>query len=385
MNCKSIIRRVLFSAFASATISCMAAAPVDAAAALKANAVTASASKKLPNSDLAWYDGALLTLEGHAFNDTATSYSRLPARYKNKVTSGVWYAGRSAAGLALHFISDSPEINAYWDAPNPPMGHMAWSGSGGMDLYERMGDKWVFRGIGKPTSTTGTLAEVKRLGKGTTTPAEYLMFLPTYSMIKKVAIGITPGSHIAPAPAAPADQKPIVFYGTSITQGGCASRAGMCHTSILRRWLDYPVINLGFSGSGKCEPIMAELLAEIPASMYVIETLQNMTLDQINERMVPFVKDLRRRQPATPIVIMESPNIITQAEKHAALKKAFEKLQADNVPDIYYHRGDHMYDTLEEPTVDGTHPTDLGFYQMARDYRPLLEQLLQKTAAPKAQ
>jgi lysophospholipase L1-like esterase len=220
------------------------------------------------------------------------------------------------------------------------------------------------------------MAEVKRFGTTDKTPAEYLLFLPLYSPVKQVEIGVAPGSNIAAAPDEYYGKLPIIFYGTSMTQGGCASRTGMCHTSILRRWLDYPVINLGFSGSGKCEMIMSQLLAEIPASIYVIETLQNMTVDQINERVVPFVKDLRKRRPDTPIVLVESPNQETQADKHVALRKAFEKLQAAKVPGVSYHSGEHMYDTLEEPTVDGTHPTDLGFYQMARDYEPFLRDLL---------
>ena len=100
-------------------------------------------------------------------------------------------------------------------------------------------------------------------------------------------------------------RKPIVFYGTSITQGGCASRPGMVHTAILQRRLDHPVVNLGFSGNGKMEPEVVELMAEIDASCFVIDCLPNMDAKEVAERTEPLVRKLREAQPKTPILLVE--------------------------------------------------------------------------------
>ena len=337
-----------------------------------------SVGESKENSDLLWFDAYELTVEGKAFDDTATSYSRLPVSYKKQVTNGVWNTSKCAAGVTVRFVTDSPIISAAWQSPHSAMSHMAWTGSGGMDLYERKAGQWVFAGIGKPLNTTETLNEVLKPHNDSKIPKEYMMFLPSYSTIKSVKLGVEPSASLAAAPDRYKDELPIVYYGTSITQGGCSSRSGMGHTMILQRWLDWPSINLGFSGSGKCEPVMAEILAKIPASIYVIETVENMNAKMIDERVVDFVKNLRKRQPKTPIVMVEGPNA-TAVSENAAWKKAFEKLQADDITDLHYIPNKGQMTARENGTVDGTHPTDLGFYEMAESYEPVLRDLLEAT------
>src|SRR5690606_35756276 len=128
---------------------------------------------------------------------------------------------------------------------------------------------------------------------------EYLFYLPLYNGIESLMIGVPKYTNISPT--APADHKPIVFDGTSIIQGGCASRPGMSTTSILGRKLDREIINLGFSGSGRMEPALARLLAELDPSVYFLDCLPNLNPDQVSERVEPFVKILRERHPLTPI------------------------------------------------------------------------------------
>src|SRR6185436_14505138 len=123
-----------------------------------------------------------------------------------------------------------------------------------------------------------------------------------------VELGLPKGAKLAKGDAYPtARRKPIVFYGTSITQGGCASRPGMVHTAILGRRLDRPVINLGFSGNGRMEPEMARLLAELDPAVYVIECLPNMSAKEVEERTEPLVRSIRTARPKTPILLAEDP------------------------------------------------------------------------------
>src|SRR5262249_29415705 len=141
---------------------------------------------------------------------------------------------------------------------------------------------------------------------------EYLLYLPLYNGVKSVEVGVPKGAALTKASPRPADHaKPLVFYGTSITQGGCASRPGMVHTAILGRRLERPVINLGFSGNGRMEREMAELLAELAPAVYVLDCLPNMDAALVAQRVEPFVRTLRKARPDTPILLVEDRSYTT--------------------------------------------------------------------------
>jgi len=200
------------------------------------------------------------------------------------------------------------------------------------------------------------------------------------------------GAAIAAAAAFPASvRKPIVLYGTSITQGGCASRPGMAYPAILRRRLDRPVINLGFSGNGRLDAAVGDLLAELDAAVFVLDCVPNMTAELVTERTEPFVRALRAARPATPIVLVDNvaypAGAILPASrelvrgKNDALRATFERLTAEGVTGLHHVAGGPLLGTDGEATVDGTHPTDLGFLRMADALEPLLRRLAERPAA----
>lgn len=353
---------------------------------LQQHALNAGKTDSVAGSGKAIYFPAeQLTVEGKGFDDTATTWSRLPQRYRDKVTEGVYNNGLMSAGVAVRFVSNSPALYASWEAPRSFMNHMAPSGSNGLDLYVRRDDKWKYAGTGVPKSTTSTeglriwprqfgISQQENARPGDV--SEYLLYLPTYSETPRLEIGITPGSIIAPAPDSYADKKPIVFYGTSISQAACAPRAGLGHIERLRRMLDHPTVNLGFSGSGRLEAVMAEVLAEIPASLYVIETIPNMTDEMVQERTLPFLKKLREMQPDTAILMVGSPNVPLNDSRNALWRKQYEAAATDGVENLHFLDGEGLYGDTDNPTTDGVHPTDLGFYMMARHYEPRLRELL---------
>lgn len=353
-------------------ISLADAAGPDATSWLSANAAPPARLSVKPKSTLRWIDGKYLTMEGRASTNTVTDYGRLNKKYQEQVTSGVWNNASCASGVALRFVTNSPEISVSWGQIKNAMAHMAWTGSGGVDLYAWENNQWVWRATGQPEGPDNQ----KVLLTGQPVKAtEYLLFLPLYSKVDKVEVGIEQTANITAAPARYDGKLPIIYYGTSITQGACASRTGMVHTSILRRWLDYPTVNLGFSGSGKCEPIMADVLAEMPAAIYVIETVPNMDAAMVRDRAVPFITALRAKQPDTTILMVESPNQ-KNADRNAEWRRAFDQMTSDGLSNLHYLANTDMYDAREEATVDGTHPTDLGFYNMALKYEPVLKSLL---------
>jgi lysophospholipase L1-like esterase len=177
-------------------------------------------------------------------------------------------------------------------------------------------------------------------------------------------------------PARPRTTRPIVFYGTSITQGGCASRAGMAHAAILGRHLDREVINLGFSGSGKMEPVLADLLCELDPVLYVLECLPNMTTDMVRERVAPFVRRLRNVRPKTPILLVENPNIASDGLQNRTLHAVYDELNAEGIAGLHYLPSTDQLAGREDGTVDGVHPTDLGFSRMAEAYEPVLREIV---------
>lgn len=341
-----------------------------------------------PQQPLIWYDVRLLGLEGQGWSaDLKSPFDRLPAKAEGKVTDSVWGLSHHSAGLAVRFVSDARTIHARWTliSPNLGMPHMPATGVSGLDLYVKdAANNWRWLAIGQPKAQTNSVSLVGGLPAG---EREYLLYLPLYNGVTNVELGIDKGAYLATAePRAEARRKPIVFYGTSITQGGCASRPGMVHTAILGRRLNYPVINLGFSGSGRMEPAMADLLAEIDPAVYVLDCLPNMDANLVTERLVPFVQKLRAARPETPILLVEdrtysnsflvSSSRERNATNRAALEKAYQKLVQEGVKHLGYLHGEKLLGTDGEDTVDSSHPTDLGFLRHADAFQPALLQLL---------
>ncbi len=342
-----------------------------------------------PVPNLAWTDIRELGVEGQGWTDTKAPYDRLPAKAEGKVRSAVWNLSRHSAGLHVRFITDARVIHARWvlTSSSLAMPHMAATGVSGLDLYvktERGAWRWL--AVGKPESQTNTCRLVGGLPSG---KREYLLYLPLYNGTRLVELGVPVGTTLAKAgPWGPGTRKPMVFYGTSILQGGCASRPGMVHSAILGRRFQFPHINLGFSGNGRMEPELADLLAELDPSVYVLDCLPNMDAAGVRERVEPFVRKLRTARPHTPIVLVEDRSyadafLVASKREHndtsrLALKAAFENLKKSGVKDLHYLQGAALLGDDGEGTVDSSHPNDLGFMRQADAFARVLGPLLKR-------
>lgn len=343
---------------------------------------------------LEWYDLAELPTEGQGWTGQAPGrYGRLPAKAKGVVRDAVWHLGTLAAGLAVRFVTDSSTIAASWDIVNEAlaMNHMPATGMSGLDLYVKSEGRWRWTAVTRPdgkgaqTFTQIMIDEIKPIER------EYMLYLPLYNEASGVRVGVKPGSTFKAAPARPQGKdKPVCFYGTSILQGGCASRPGMAYPSIIGRYLDRPQINLGFSGNGLMEPEVAELLSEVDASMFVLDPLPNNQKDGVEERGEALVRKIRSTHPSTPIVMVE--NVIYQqahihparheryTSSNAAWRVIFDKLVSEGDKNLFYIPCDDLLGDDDEATVDGTHATDLGFYRMAQAITPTLKKIFQSNA-----
>jgi hypothetical protein len=295
----------------------------------------------------------------------------------------VWSLSRDSSGMMVRFKTDATAIHVHYKVMKANLGmpHMPATGVSGVDLYARDTDgKWKWVQVTKPATQEVKAEIIKGLAPG---EREYAAYLPLYNGVEFMSIGVAKGSKFEGlAPRA----KPVVFYGTSITHGACASRPGMVHTGILGRRLDMPVVNLGFSGNGRMDKAVGDYLVQIDAAAYVIDCLPNMQPADVTAKCVPLVKQLRAAKPNTPIVLVEDRRFtndwITPAKKqfhtdnHAALKAAYETLIKEGVKNLSYIPGDSLYGDDTEGATDASHASDLGFMRQADIFEPLLRKVL---------
>ncbi len=331
-----------------------------------------------------WYSAQQCTILGQGWHDLVHEYDRLPSHAKERVRPEVWSLSTHSSGLVVYFSSDATSIHVRWNLRyNNEMPHMAATGVKGVDLYAWNEGKWHFINCGRPS---GEENESELISGMDSTWKEFLLYLPLYDGIDSLFIGIDRESEIRSPEESKFTGKPIVFYGTSITQGGCATRPGMSYTSIIERKLGREVINLGFSGNGRMEPELAELMAEIDAACYVIDCLPNLNSEQVIERTIPFVKFLKSIHPDIPLLLIESAipekaffNQESRNEveaKNKNLFSSFQQLQQQGIEQIYYVPQEKLLGYDREATVDGVHYTDLGFMRYANRIVQYLEGIL---------
>ena len=343
-----------------------------------------------------WIDGMFLPLEGKCFKNTTRHYDRLPSNVTEMVNGGVRGLRSHSAGMQFRFRTDSKKLHFRWKTTSErlAMDHMPSTGVSGIDVYRQKSDgKWCYVG-------TGRIRDGKKGGSYTIAwnPGEpCLVNLPLYNGIASFTLGVDKNAKIdALGPRKSGIDKPVVFYGTSITHGGCASRPGLAFPSIVGRDLDVPIVNLGFSGSGRMEFEMSEHLAAIDASCYVLDCLWNMgsvrdavcdedlknaTRSQdmvVRVRYEPFIRNLRKLRPGVPIVMAEQCDVYCRGPnaKDVFIRQLYEKLIAEGWQNLVYLPKTDMYSGDVEGTVDGCHPNDLGMKTLAKAFGKAVKEAL---------
>ncbi len=338
------------------------------------------------SAQLKYYDASTLPLLGTLAPDAKLAYTRLPDSLENVVRKELWDLGKNSAGLAVRFKSDSPTIGLKWKSRNKfNMSHMTAVGIRGLDLYALMPDStWRTVSAVKP-SFHSHYSEQKAVTDMTPgVMREYMVYLSLYDGVDSLYIGVD-SSYVVLPPTVdlPKRDKPIVAYGTSILQGGCASRPGMAHTNIMQRDLQRDVVNLGFSGNARLDPEIAHFMSESDAGAFIIDPLPNCKTEAIDDKMDAFLDIIREKHPETPIILVESPwfpimefsNEVksTLKEKNEHLNAIYNRRSAvDN--NLYYYPADKII-LNSENTVDNYHFTDQGFADFAHGLEKMLKNL----------
>ena len=338
-----------------------------------------------------WIDGKYLPIEGRwTLGDAEHYYVRLPDTLTTNVNAGVRGMRKHTSGMLFRFRTDSKflvirhtPLNG-WHA----MPHMTEVGTSGWDVYklDKASGKWRFvasnHGAAADKGNPGS--RVKRIAWNA--GDECIINLPLYNGVKEFALGIAPGAKIeAPAPWASGVTKPVVFYGTSITHGGCSTRPGLGFVNMVGRDLQVPVYGLGFSGSGVMEYELSDVIARIDASCYVLDCLWNMRSDpkaqnprSVERNYEKFIRNLRAKRPGVPIVMAEACDVFCRGpnDKDKFTRALYEKLVAEGWKDLVYLPKVEMYTGDTEGTVDGCHPNDLGMASMAKAFGKAVREAL---------
>lgn len=321
------------------------------------------------------------------FGENAPHLWRLPGRLKPVVREPVWHLATNPSGGRLRFRTDATALAVRLNYPEQATYHnISIIGQMGVDLY--LGGRYYGSGAPRAVSAPqeGEFEHVFFEGL----PAgwrEVCLYLPLYAPVEVLAIGASDDAQFG-LPSPFSVTKPVAFYGSSITQGGCASRPGMSYQAILGRMLGIDFVNLGFSGNGMGEPELAEAMAEIDASCYVIDFAQNIgSVDGVRAVYGPFLRIIRKQRPVVPI-ICNTPIYASPARWHpdrAARLEGMRQVIRDAVAERR-EAGDRSIRLTEGPDmlgpdladgfVDGVHPSDLGFQAMAEGFRPVVAEAL---------
>jgi lysophospholipase L1-like esterase len=323
------------------------------------------------------------TVSGLAFYaEHPGKWQRFPDRAEGKVPASVWRLSQMPSGGRIRFRSDTTAVGLRAVYPAlPQMRNMHNFGQAGIDVY--------LDGEYKATLAPRNDLEVAAvLFEGIEKrEREITIYLPLYIGVDLREIGLDPDASIEP-PTPFALEKPIVYYGTSITQGGCASRPGMSYQAILSRRMNTDFVNFGFSGAGRGEPAVAALVAECDASAFVMDMAQNNpSPEDLEERFGPFLDVLRAAHPDTPILCTTPIYMATELPGSGleanlpgmrdVIRKAVRARQEAGDANLHLIEGYELLGPEQgDGFVDGVHPNDLGFYWMSNGLEPRLRKLL---------
>ncbi|MGX1024290.1 SGNH/GDSL hydrolase family protein [Psychroflexus sp. MBR-150] len=319
------------------------------------------------------------------------TYTRLPLISKSKVRQPVWGLSQHSAGISIRFSSNSSTINIRWKLKNNSnSSNMTPIASKGLDLYAYTDNKWQFVGVAKPTGAYQNEAII--IEGMDTINREYLLNLPLYDGIQSLELGINKGAYInKPSQKIIDTSHPIVFYGTSITQGASASRPGLTYPALLERYFNKEVINLGFSGNGRFEKEIAEYIMTAKPSVIILDCTPNSPADTIRKNLPKTIDYINSVNDTVPIILVES--IIRDFaffkkddktvfgtmsfinEQNNALNDVYES-KIKTRKNIFYINSESLIGKDHEATIDGTHFNDLGHYRAYEHLRKEIEKII---------
>ena len=320
-------------------------------------------------------------ISGLPWRATNGNYHRMDDRLADRYNEGVRTLSANTAGVQISFTTDSKRIGVKVDAEcNNFMPHMPHNSSSGIDIYLGSGrNKKFHRTFFVYMNEPDHYEDTRELGFDGT--EEVTLDLPLYCGVKRLLIGLDEGSEIG-MPSPYDFERPVLFYGSSITQGACASRPGLAYFNILGRRFNFEVVNMGFSGSARGEAVMAKQIASLPLQAFVFDYDHNAdTPEYLEKTHRPFYEIVRNAKPDLPIIFVSKADVTGGVEETAkrrdVIRKTYEYARSRGDKKVWFVDGMKIYgDDAENCTVDGVHPNDIGFRHMADAIEPALKEAL---------
>ncbi len=314
---------------------------------------------------------------------TERPFRRMPTEYTSRVEKAEGYTLMQSMtpGARVRFKTDSPYIILRAETPSitPYTAGGTLTAMKGFDLYfVEDGEERYYRSFRPPVSFTEGYEAILEIPEGM---HDMVLYFPMYNQLTDVYLGLKDTAKLSSG-GRYAVEKPILFYGSSITQGCCASRTGNIYSSILGRMLNCDTINLGVSGGAKGQKPTAEYIATLELSALVYDYDHNATdLAFLEKTHMPFIEVIREKQPTLPIVFVSKPdkNDSQLLERRALIRKNYETLKNAGDKNVYFIDGSVFFNGMEGDlcTADGTHPNDFGFWRMAQGMEPILRKILE--------
>ncbi len=328
--------------------------------------------------DIVWFDAAkcdAFRIFGAAKTDP--NYRRLPDDLAEQLRPELQQLSLQTAGIRARFWTDSPYIalHIHWDLERTATA--PWRGMRGFDLYSIHNGKHAFETAFMPPLEYGPQMDYTYKTFGDL--REYLLNWPLYNYVDKVYIGLKAGSRLERG-GGYHNELPVVFYGSSITQGAHACRSGNAYQNFLSRALDMDYINMGYSGNCKGDPILVDYMAQLPMSAFVCDFDHNAAnAEELEERHYEVYRRIREKNPDLPYIMVTKPDYRqTNWNRKIVIMESYQKALATGDRNVYFIDGTGFFtgEEREACTMDGTHPNDLGMYWMAQGMVHILRRIL---------
>lgn len=332
---------------------------------------------------LEWHDcSETQFLEGRGFPGQGNPFNRIPESQKPRMSDRAWELSQTSIGFNVRFKTDSDTLAVRWEFPEyvSALPYMSMIAHCGIDIYARGPKDKGWRHVNGGVSAGGNRSCFSGAVKWKWRPGdEAMIYLPMRTGPKSFAIGLKKGATFERAHEHIVD-KPVVIYGTSIVNGGIVSRPGVAFTSVMGRFADVEVVNLGFSGVGFMELPMADLVADVDASLYILDCLPNMNPERVEKNYEPFLRQLRKRRPDVPVILCgrctPSERPVGSEESMLRIYNRLREKEPELVKNTYYLPGPDMLPHTDDCMADESHPSDWGHNHMGRVYAKKIQEIL---------
>lgn len=309
-------------------------------------------------------------------------FCRLPLTSLDTMSEGIRELAWHTSGVSIRFRTNARAvaIDAHLRAA-VDMSHMPRTGSSGFDLYTGSGPETCYQGGVRAEAGADRIQSliIEDLPGDMT---DCTVTLPLYNGVRSLSIGLDPAARVEP-PSPHRVLNPVAFYGSSITQGGCASRSGNSYPQHIGRWLDADILNFGFSGGAKGELVLAQQLAQLELAAFVYDYDHNAkTLDHLIATHEPFFLELRKRRPNLPVIMVSRPDFDPKPQENRqrrdVIRRTYDHARSNGDINVYFIDGETLFGKSDRDacTVDGCHPNDLGFYRMAKHIYPVVRDVI---------